>query len=647
VATQINRRDLPWVIFIVVSFIFALIVSWERWGNPLVDCGREMNQALRLAEGQWLYSDVRHIYGPLSPYVNAALFELFGAHLWVLFASGILTTSIILSLTYWLSRQLMGRAAAAAATLSVLWLCAMKPAGNYILPYSYSALHGCALGLIALALLVKAASIATSRKAGAGSRQRPVQGKRVLVLVMSAGIFTGLATLAKTEMGVAAVVTGIVASAVFSYPNYRRAGLFIIVFLAPALVLVAGIYSLIAARVGWHTLAVESFLFLGNASPELIYFNKRVSGLDQPLASIAQMVGACIRVAALALIIASISLLLTRKGRSAVATKRHMTDLTISDAGRASVLQLWLVLGISLVAFFIVPLTGSLSWDKGPYLAMPVLLIGTLIYYLIRLQQQRAHGLLEGSAFTPNRQTVIIIIVAAFALASLARVVLRVRSGGAYSSYLLPSSIIIFTFLWTSSFPGFFSKGSARRIARAIVLVLIIGDAVLTGGVLAYRYQDRNTYKLSSTRGTIITLPDLGKAFDEAIELVEQEAAPEEPIAVMPEGTSLTFFTGRTNPLREEIITPGFLDAAGEQRAINQLAQSGNRFVFITNRATPEFGPAVFGRDYCQSLMGWIEENYELYRVLGPNPDPELQIGDKIFFMRVYKRKAVVYNGVE
>jgi hypothetical protein len=188
---------------------------------------------------------------------------------------------------------------------------------------------------------------------------------------------------------------------------------------------------------------------------------------------------------------------------------------------------------------------------------MPVLLVATLIYYLIRLQQQRARCSRDGAKFTLNRQTAIIIIVAAFALASLARVVLRVRSGGAYSSYLLPASIIIFIFLWTSYFPGLFSKGSTRRMARAIVLVLLIGDAVLTGGVLAYRYQDRNTYRLSSDRGTIITLPDLGKAFDEAIDLVEQETAPDEAIAVMPEGTSLTFFTGRTNPLREEIITPG------------------------------------------------------------------------------------------
>src|ERR1044071_5382270 len=118
-----------------------------------------MNQPLRLARGEMLYSEVRHIYGPLSPYVNAALYRIFGPSLDVLYANGIFSAIIILAIVYWLARQLMGRIASTAATLSVMWLCAFKQAGNYVLPYSYSALHGCALGLITLALLVKSVGV--------------------------------------------------------------------------------------------------------------------------------------------------------------------------------------------------------------------------------------------------------------------------------------------------------------------------------------------------------------------------------------------------------------------------------------------------------------------------------------------------------
>ena len=83
-----------------------------------------------------LYSGVRHIYGPLSPYINALLYKIFEPSLGVLYADGIVTAMIILTMVYWLSRRLMGFASTA-ATLSVMWLCAFKQAGNYVLPYSY------------------------------------------------------------------------------------------------------------------------------------------------------------------------------------------------------------------------------------------------------------------------------------------------------------------------------------------------------------------------------------------------------------------------------------------------------------------------------------------------------------------------------
>jgi hypothetical protein len=111
---------------------------------------------------------------------------------------------------------------------------------------------------------------------------------------------------------------------------------------------------------------------------------------------------------------------------------------------------------------------------------------------------------------------------------------------------------------------------------------------------------------------------------------------------VVPEGTALAFLTGRSNPLREEILTPGYLDGAGEERAIRQLSDASPRLVFVTNRATPEFGPAVIGRDYCVKLMAWVERNYDLCAVLGPDHGNELEIGDKMFFIRAYIRREAI-----
>lgn len=637
-ANQINKRDLPWVAFTAVSFVVGIAVSWERWGNPLVDCGREMNQPLRLIRGEMLYSEVRHIYGPLSPYFNAALYRVFGPSLGVLYADGILTAIVILALVYWLSRRLMGPTASTAATMSVMWLCAFKQAGNYVLPYSYSALHGCALGLATLALLVRFIELRGEEQSSARQDfDRRVAGslsRRATSTLLLAGATAGLATLAKTEMGLAALCAGVIAVVLSGYPSSRRASISGVMFIAPAALLLLGVYGYIGSLVGWRTLAEESLLFLRHLPPDLVYFNKRVSGFDQPLQSIIRMFGAAARLASLAVTIAAVSLLITRRRKGPAPARVSIADLSVSDAGRASTGQIWLLLAASILVFVLIPFAGSLAWETGPYLAMPLLLLTLLWLEFTRHRKQISNG-----AF--NTRTIVLLTVLVYALASLARVILRVRSGGAYSSYLLPASVIMFTYAWAHPFANLFRESSTRSLARNIAIGLILADAVLTAGLLSYRFRDKNTYLLKTDKGTMITVPDLGQSMDEAIHFIKRETTVGEPVAVMPEGSSLDFFTDRVNPLREEITTPGYLDIEGERRAIDQLKQSKTKYVMVTNRPTSEFGPKVFGRDYCQVLMQWIEQNFEECAIFGPDHDPNLQIGDKTFFIRAYRKRTL------
>ena len=582
-----------------------------------------------------LYSDVRHIYGPLSPYLNAALYLIFGPSLGVLYANGIVTALLIIGMVYWLSRQLMGRAPATAAALSVMWICAFKQAGNYVLPYSYAALHGCALGLASLVLLVKAvtAKEAAWNKASteADSGNSSAGAGRYLI---GAGLVAGLAVLAKTEMGVAAVSTGAVGAGLMHFPLIKRGIKAIALFLIPALGLVALVYGSIGAHVGWHVLLQESFLFLQNLPPELVYFNRRMSGIDQPLLSLAQMAGSALRIVSFALCIASISMLLARWRRRHTAAEISMGDGPLPDAGRTNYALLWTMLIVSILVFAVAPAAGRLQWDKGPYLAMPVLLIALLVVTFFRYQRQI---LAAGEA---RAQTVILLALIVYALFSLVRVILRVRSGGAYSSYLLPASVILFTYCWISVFPGLIRERRARPIARNIVLGLIFTWVAVTAGVVAHRFRTNNTHPVVTQRGTIIAIPELGIAFDEAVRYINRETSPGDPVAVVPEGTSLNFFTDRPNPLREEITTPGYLNVEQEERAINQLIASNTRLILVTNRATPEFGRGIFGKDYCERLMQWIDANFEQHAMFGPDHDPSLRIGGRTFFIRAYRRRA-------
>jgi hypothetical protein len=387
-------------------------------------------------------------------------------------------------------------------------------------------------------------------------------------------------------------------------------------------------------------LGEDSLLFLRHLPPEFIYFNKRVSGFDQPLQSITQMIGAAVRLASAAAMIATISLLLTRRNRERKPARVTIPDLSVNDAGRASHGQIWLLLGASILVFVLIPFSGALSWEKGPYLAMPIMLIGLLALEFTRYRKQNSKS-------ASNGQTIIVLTIAMYALGSLARVILRVRSGGAYSGYLLPASVVVFTYAWAHPFADMFRDVTTRRLARNIAVALILADVVATACLLSYRYRDKNTYLLRTDRGTMLTVPDLGQSIDEAISFIKRETLYGEPVAVMPEGTSLNFFTDRSNPLREEIVTPGYLDRGGEERAIEHLIRSNTQLVLVTNRPTPEFGPKVLGRDYCQVLMQWIEQNFEQCAIFGPDHDPNREIGDKTFFIRAYRKKSDATRRVE
>jgi hypothetical protein len=264
---------------------------------------------------------------------------------------------------------------------------------------------------------------------------------------------------------------------------------------------------------------------------------------------------------------------------------------------------------------------------------MPVLLVALLIWTSIRYRRE----VLSGEE--ASTKTLVLLVVTVYSLLSLVRVILRVRSGGAYSSYLLPASVILFTYCWATTFPALIRDRRAGPVARYIGLALIFAWVAVTAGVVTHRFRTSNTYPVTTARGTIIAIPELGIAFDEAVKFINRETEPSDAVAVVPEGTSLNFFTDRRNPLKEEITTPGYLNPEQEERAIRQLIESNTRLILVTNRATPEFGRGIFGRDYCQTLMQWIDENFEEQAVFGPDHDPNLRIGARTFFIRAYRKK--------
>ena len=55
--------------------------SWAKWPDILVDFGRELYIPWQITKGRNLYEDLAYFNGPLSPYLNSAVFNVLGTDL--------------------------------------------------------------------------------------------------------------------------------------------------------------------------------------------------------------------------------------------------------------------------------------------------------------------------------------------------------------------------------------------------------------------------------------------------------------------------------------------------------------------------------------------------------------------------------------
>lgn len=119
----------------------ALVQSWQRWLDPIVDIGRDLYIPEQLRHGVVLYRDILYFYPPLTPYLLAAITFVTGSSLAAYIAIGI----AISALTAFLLYTIIGREAGFAAALMFV-SCSLAGAStfgcNYIFPYAHAATLG-------------------------------------------------------------------------------------------------------------------------------------------------------------------------------------------------------------------------------------------------------------------------------------------------------------------------------------------------------------------------------------------------------------------------------------------------------------------------------------------------------------------------
>lgn len=565
----------------IASFLLLLAASWRRWTSPIADSGREMELPLRLLEGEWLYRDVHYLYPPFAPYLNSLLYGIFGAHLDVLLAAGIVCAVAITLLALLIGRRILSPFDAALVAAAVIVLCIFKPSGNLISPYAYAALYGMVFALTSLLFTLRYAENGRARE------------------LMFAGVMIGLAGISKQEFGFASAATVTCAVLYLHRPEWRVIASRLSAAAVPALLIGLPVYGLAFYNIGWETLIRDCHLLYTHLPESLVYYNAQRTGMDRPLLSLLQMLGG----AAVGGVALSLTVLIG--GRARGAGKTASVALLISAA---------IAVAVALIA--------GRQWDGSPLRALPILLV-----VLIFLEWRKRPG-------------AAVFIISIYSLAILARVTLRVPSGGAFGGFFLPTSLIIFFHLFINLLPEELRRrtgddvvaGRVRRVARGLIILTILVMTV----VFSIRYRKNFTHPIAAERGRIVAPSVTGPAIEEALRFIEANTRPSEPIAVFPEGVDLAFLTGRSTPFRHQILIPGLMLPTDERRAIETLRKV--RYVLIVNRPMREFGAEAFGSDFYRDLGRFIEENYELVRICGKTEARNPRIGAPGFFIKIYRR---------
>ncbi|HLX09465.1 MAG TPA: hypothetical protein VKY89_16550 [Thermoanaerobaculia bacterium] len=561
----------------------ALAVSWQRWIDPLVDSGREMDVPWRLLQGERLYADVTYYYGPLGPWTNALALRLLGSRWLTLELMCAALSAAIFLLLFRLTRRAGGNLSATVATTLAAALCMAAPRGGaFIFPYSSSGLFALAGGLLALD--------ATAAVASGSPWRRQLLGALGL----------GIALASRFEIGAAAAVTLVLAGLRSRRRQETRADLAVV---AGGAVLACGAYAVAFAGISWSRLLADGPLspYLG-MPPEWRTLYLEISGLSQPLTAAGRL---------------GVSLLLDGLLLAAAAW------LALPEPGRPRRRYLFAAGGLLLLgAYLWSPWNVSLK-NLPPLLSIlpPAALAAALILLRRPLaDRQRARFLLFF-----------------FSAAVAARVFFGLVVGprmGPISALPLPGLLATGAVLaFDVMAPRTPAPASFRRRLAAIGAVV--------GVLFLYRlarFDDQpRRVRLATAAGCLRLAAPEARAIAETLDYLDLRARDGDTLTAFPESGFFNFVTGLRSPLRQDLIVPGVLRGAREEDAARQLADAGPRFVLLCNRPTREFGPEAFGRDYAVRLWSGVAAHYRLAAAFGPGGGAS-PVGVKDFFVRLYER---------
>lgn len=583
----------------IAVFLLLSAVSWNRWIEPYVDTGRELMVPWRVAHGEALYRDVRFYYGPLAPWLAAAVDLVAGRSFAARIALAAVVALLHIEALRRLSLRMLSPPRAVLASALVVAVCFfLRPGGCHLFPYSLDT--SVAVASVTGALLLASAGGSRSRDAGASA---------LLLAALAARPELGLA-------GIGALATERLFGT--DVAAKRRLPLLAATPLAAA----AAIYTAVSAGTPIPILKKEGWLTFLFLPPEFRSVYASFAGVDRPA-----LRGAELALAAIALLAVGLWLLLAAMVAERILA-RSATAARAVEIGAIAVLAL-----IGAVRLF--PPAGIRGVaDLLPALVRavpPLLFASTAVALARRLAGRGATGAFSG---VPDSVLLLSLFFAA-------RLFLAAGYVGPYNGFYLPLPLLVTTaVVWKSTdrLATLVSPRPAalpRLVAAALLLFL-----VTRVGALALLYRHPAWARVATPAGPLFVPEPVAGATRAVLSDLAARVPEGGAITGFPETGFFNWTLGLRNPLAQDQFFPGHLDAAAEAEAIARLERDPPDAVVYADVLTIGHGAAAFGRDYLRELDRWVREHFVATASYGPGAGPRARIGDPSFFIEIRERMA-------
>ena len=583
---------------LVIVFGLLAAWSWRRWADPVIDFGTELYVPWRLHEGDLLYRDIAYRNGPLSPYLNALWFRLFGVSFSTLVYCNLAILAVICALSYRVFAVSLGRLAAWACGLTLLvafGFAQYVDVGNYnyVAPYQHSQTHALALSIAMVAAL--ASYVRT----------------RAWPWCALAGALLGLVFLTKAELLVPALAAGLVGAglaAASEPPGSGRPLSFLAIFTAGALLPPLLAFGLLrseaSSSLAWQGV-LGNWRHLGGGllgDP----FYRGVAGLDDPA-------GNALLAARLALLTAG-TLAATLIADRALARLRHRAPIAV-------------VAGLAVF--------GVLAARPGfvPWFELARMLPLTSLAASVALAVQCARSLRDRSAFV---RWYPLLLWSVLSLVLLGKMLLHARFHHYGFALAMPASLLLVGGL-VGAAPALARRmGGSGALTGAVALALVL-SGLLAMWTRADRYYGSKDQAIAHGGDAILARPARGRVVAEALSELRRALPADATLLVLPEGVILNYWLRSENPSRFHLFLPPEFEAhGGEEAMLEDLRAHPADYVVLVHRPHREFGVGPFGTDprNGRRIMAWVRENYARVRRVGDEP-----FGDRGFGIVILRRE--------